>query len=462
MTLNQYQSSQKQEDYPQTLVEEAGVYTVQYAYARAKEKQQPDKVGEDYLRVVADGQRLAFALCDGVSTSFLAAQGAKILGDGLVKWLWNDQFFQEPVEKGALNERARKVLSALAREATNVISEFVIPEDIGNIRRRVLEQKKVEGSRCVFVSGLIDLVRNQVVLLWMGDARLRIWGSKMDRVHELSSENFQLTDHWTSIPPGVVGKVHTLVQETDSIYRLVAYSDGLACLDAASTNWPDLAEIKKMMHEQALTPQSDDISLIEITFPGKPADEIRADMPLVEQLPSQGEEVLTPEPTKAIPEAEDIKTDVPPVQKRPKPTTPKLNPKERENKPVHKQHGGKKTVLVITGLFVFAISMISVILFAGFLIGKLQPDSTATATQTLEGKLTEKPALATLTLIQPSETAPAPTTTETMVPISTSTSTLLFTPTETPTITASMTASETTTATSTFTPAVSGSPEANP
>src|SRR4051812_46807553 len=63
---------------------------LRYAYTRSAECQAIGVSGEDYFSIRVDLTRYAFALCDGVSLSFFGGVAAKLLGDELVGWLWND------------------------------------------------------------------------------------------------------------------------------------------------------------------------------------------------------------------------------------------------------------------------------------------------------------------------------------------------------------------------------------
>ena len=118
----------------------AGNFRLRYLYARSADSRQAGEPGQDYIALRQNGRRLAFALCDGVSQSFYGDLAARLLGDALVKWLWNDlppgEFRRE-----FIRQLLREHLVALTDEATSEIRRVPISEDAPPLLRDVLEQK---------------------------------------------------------------------------------------------------------------------------------------------------------------------------------------------------------------------------------------------------------------------------------------------------------------------------------
>lgn len=59
-------------------------FTYRYSYVRAKETQDLNESGEDFLVFLDNGTSFIFALCDGVGLSFHGEIAAKFLGMKLV------------------------------------------------------------------------------------------------------------------------------------------------------------------------------------------------------------------------------------------------------------------------------------------------------------------------------------------------------------------------------------------
>src|SRR5258708_34459180 len=80
------QIPQQHETAPSAVRRERFAY--RFAYGRSADSRAHDALGQDYLALCDDGARFAFAVCDGVSQSFLGDVAARIIGDELVRRLW--------------------------------------------------------------------------------------------------------------------------------------------------------------------------------------------------------------------------------------------------------------------------------------------------------------------------------------------------------------------------------------
>jgi hypothetical protein len=206
-----------------------------------------------------DMGRLAFALCDGVSQSFMGDLAARLLGEGLIAWLWDrDERVSDPSSfHAALDQHLR----GLVERASDQVRAFQLPAELPPMVVEVLEQKRLLGSESTFAAGLLNFSTGQVLLAWMGDSRLRVWGRHDTRTIDLG-DTFHTRERWSS-RQGLVGQSHLVVLPLLDMLRLDVYSDGLAALD----------DYKDIVDDQALdalirtigeTPASDDISFLEI------------------------------------------------------------------------------------------------------------------------------------------------------------------------------------------------------
>ena len=142
--------------YPTPLVTIKGEkISYRYAYDRSADSIHTDQPGQDYIVVVSDADYLAFVLCDGVSQSFYGDVGAKILGEKLVNWLWeNGKELGE--ERSQLIDKVSLFLNHLTEEASAQIEKMDLPQDLSSMLRVVLEKKRKMGSESTFTSGFID------------------------------------------------------------------------------------------------------------------------------------------------------------------------------------------------------------------------------------------------------------------------------------------------------------------
>jgi len=235
-----------------------------YAYDRSADSIHTDQPGQDYIVVVSDADYLAFVLCDGVSQSFYGDVGAKILGEKLVNWLWeNGKELGE--ERSQLIDKVSLFLNHLTEEASAQIEKMDLPQDLSSMLRVVLEKKRKMGSESTFTSGFIDSKNNKVLLCWMGDSRLRIWDRYSEKTDDLlGAETFQTRERWSS-SKGLIGELHGGIFSTNDITRLVTYSDGLSCFDHLFFyGSPSDHTLIENIEESKFLSTSDDISFLEI------------------------------------------------------------------------------------------------------------------------------------------------------------------------------------------------------
>jgi len=251
-------------------VERAASFPHRYAYARSSDTRAANEPGQDYLAFRYDARAFVFALCDGVSQSFYGDLAARIIGDALVAWLWDALPDDASAQRAALAEHLR----ALTERATAQVQQHAIPESVPAMLRDVLEQKRAMGSESIFACGRIDLPSatlpdGRIVLAWMGDARVRLWNGIVERTRELG-DTFHTAQRWSTRQGLVGGELNFFAAPLEynqqrQFNLLMVYSDGLASLDAIPKS-PKNATVQTLIADSAETPNSDDISFLEVWF----------------------------------------------------------------------------------------------------------------------------------------------------------------------------------------------------
>jgi hypothetical protein len=163
-------------------------------------------------------------------------------------------------------------LQSLVVNATKLVESQVLAGDIPPLLREVLEEKRARGSESTFICGRIDVPRSdfpdgRVVLSWMGDSRLRLWGPDGERTAQLG-DTFLTEQRWSTRHGPVRGLPHLLVAsyQIDGYFdlaRLAVYSDGLGLLDQLPVPPPNY-ELDDLITRTGQSPTSDDISFLDI------------------------------------------------------------------------------------------------------------------------------------------------------------------------------------------------------
>jgi hypothetical protein len=239
---------------PTTSVQRA-TYGYRYAYARSLECKGIGDTGQDYLVISESETRLSFALCDGVSQSFYGDLAARFLGEALVDWL-----LISPVDLSSseLAMAITQYLNLLKGPAGDHVIEFRLPEKLAPMLQNALDKKRAIGSESTFIAGLIDIAANVIVLVWMGDSRLRIWGHGIELTSKFEN-TFNKQERW-STSKGPVGRVHSFIISLNQITHFIVYSDGFEKLDQKFTfGIPSNHAIDKQIEEAG----EDDISFFE-------------------------------------------------------------------------------------------------------------------------------------------------------------------------------------------------------
>ena len=275
---------------------EGAGFSCRFAYARSADTRAADDVGQDYLVFREEESHFVFALCDGVSQSFYGDLAARYLGEALVVWLERElPPTMETEEIGGILERE---LYAWTTPASETVQRHPLPKDIPPMLRDVLEEKRALGSEAMFIGGRIDLPgevfpRGRIVLVWMGDSRLRLWDAD-GRPADLGGR-FETAQRWSTRQGPVGGKPNVFVgvvkRKGRRFLSLRAYSDGLGILDDLEVKLPDRA-LQSLISQAGGTATSDDISFLEI-WPGPIPRWVKEDSPAsvsIFPLPTEKEE----------------------------------------------------------------------------------------------------------------------------------------------------------------------------
>ena len=291
--------------------------TVLYLYARSVDSVQSDSVGQDYVTFRYGPTDIAFAVCDGVGQSFMGDLAARILGEGLVTWLWS---MDRPKDEEKFQEQITGALNELTVRSGKEVAEYKLPDSLPPILKQALELQRDYGSESMFVAGRLALGGSEpwLSLAWLGDApvaAIDIDGELVDL-----GPKGHTSERWNATT-GVKGEVHTWVTSAKKVARVAGYTDGLATGDV-----PTDSDLAKMMELWKTDPPIDDASLFDVRLAHSPQTVGKEPSPETKQkmllLPSG-------DPTRGEPEfftqkadAEQTDPDTRPITVEDPPRTP--------------------------------------------------------------------------------------------------------------------------------------------
>jgi hypothetical protein len=270
--------------------------TALYLYARSGDSVVSETVGQDYVAFRYGPRDLAFAVCDGVGQSFMGDLAARIVGDGLVDWLWG---VDRPADAEAFSEAVTGALNAMVERGSQQVAAFELPAHLPPILVQALENQRAYGSESMFVAGRLALGESNpwIALCWLGDspvAAIDIDGELVDL-----GPKGHTSERWNS-GSGVKGPVHAWVGGAENVARVAGYTDGLAVADV-----PTDETLVSLMARWQTSPPADDASLFDIRLApspettGEPVPPIQAR----KALPSPVEAV---QPGEAEPEVDEL------------------------------------------------------------------------------------------------------------------------------------------------------------
>ncbi|MBN1430734.1 MAG: protein phosphatase 2C domain-containing protein [Anaerolineae bacterium] len=235
--------------------------TALYLYSRSGDSISGKTVGQDYVTFRYKSTDLVFAVCDGVGQSFVGELAARILGDGLVDWLWQ---IEAPVDASSFSQAVKEALDKLAETSARQVADFQLPAHLPPIVVQALEMQRRYGSESMFVAGRLALAEPDpwLALCWLGDspvAAIDIEGELMDL-----GPKGHTSERWNATT-GVKGTIHTWTGSARRVARVAGYTDGLG-LERAPTD----AELARLMSEWKTSPPSDDASLFDVRLAPSP------------------------------------------------------------------------------------------------------------------------------------------------------------------------------------------------
>ena len=236
-------------------------FTYRYSYVRAKETQDLNESGQDFLVFQDNGTSFIFALCDGVGLSFHGEIDAEILGMKLLNLFETCQESELDITI-LLNEQ----LKIWIEEASEKVSAFRLPEETPWLLRDVLEEKRKQGSEAMFIGGKIELIPNQdkvrITIVTHGDSFVQLFQDKENCSNVMKFER-NIEKRW-STQRGIIGGELVVFSKTLSrkeANRIVIHSDGLVLLKQYN-----FEEVLKEIERAQNSPTSDDISFLDVSW----------------------------------------------------------------------------------------------------------------------------------------------------------------------------------------------------
>lgn len=249
-----------------------GYFYIRYLYHRSQDSRIANASGQDFVAYQSDGRRLAFIICDGVSTSYFGNIAAKFLGERLLEWMY-DSLPQLEQDKETILSALDDFLNSLTIEGSSREEEQEISPDLPEPLKQSLERKKERGSQTTFACGYLEVPwldnpknhASNFTLAWLGNTEIRAW-----QVSESADIEINLQADWNeksrwSTRLGILdGKVHLHLDTAENVRRVLVYSDGLVQLREILDSGLTEEQLDLEVANLDSTPESDDISLIEI------------------------------------------------------------------------------------------------------------------------------------------------------------------------------------------------------
>lgn len=262
-----------------------------YVYARSRDSQIANTSGQDFIAYRYTAERIAFAVCDGVSQSFYGEIAARFLGLRLVDFLWNTDAANIPPFLVALNQS----LNDWTADASAVVQAKTFRPNLPEMQKVALERKRENGSETMFVAGCIDRRASRIALCWMGDMRLWLWDHAMQSV-DIPGAVWETRERWSSRLGPKNGSAHGCIMPLTGITHITAHSDGVGDYG------PQFSEISQdllnsMVDDLKAGAASDDISVFDVDLAVRPlyGDFITLAAPAL-RVPPNAEPVLTWKP----------------------------------------------------------------------------------------------------------------------------------------------------------------------
>lgn len=248
-------------------------YRVRYTFARSSESQRLEVAGQDYLTLRHSDERVAFVLCDGVGQSYHGNLAAAFVGEHLLNWLWVEMV-EIKTDERILRNALATYLNELTPEASTFIGAHTASEkstptsNADEIVREAREQLRAIGSETTFSGAYIEFPGDRfpdglLVLTWLGDSPIRIWGANGERTGDIASY-FQSGDHWSSRDGLKTEAPYLLKTSLPNVRRVMAYSDGFLPLQSKLHKQLEPHQLDRFVYQLQSAGYSDDLSLIDV------------------------------------------------------------------------------------------------------------------------------------------------------------------------------------------------------
>ncbi len=293
-----------------------GNFHIRYATTRSHEKRAHNSLGEDYVIVKIEKDRLTFVVCDGVGGSFFGGLAAQIVGEELTKLFW-EPYFQTYLIKNQKTDSTILLIKDYLESVTKRVSKYIDRNQSPSNKfvQQAFESKRRDfGSQTNFVSGALVLPNKTypqgiVHLFWLGNSKLDIWSEEgILKVKPICDWNSD--DVWSS-KFGVLGNIYGFRSDLSKIDGLLAYTDGLRYYEKQIIPKKKNNEIDQIIEKAS---KEDDVSLLEISYNRKERDykndistEIRNVQFVNEKANYYSREILKKNGNDFIPKREKIK-----------------------------------------------------------------------------------------------------------------------------------------------------------
>jgi hypothetical protein len=275
-------------------LDEKGAY-IRMAACKALENCLCSTPGTGYAIYQAGDEGLAFALLEGISSTFHSELAAEYLGKRLIEWLW-----ELPASKSddvkSLTAHLGELLGHWTPESQELLKAYEFDEDVPKmVRESLVDIREMFGSEVVFGCGRVwkTVEGNRTgVFFWTNDIQINAWDSEGKRLplptarygKNCWSSKFGLKGQLTywAAPPGV------------SVSYIGAYSSGFPH-EIPEAGTPD-RELTRRMLQGLLEEAKGDQVLFEAAFLNGPlTTERTGNIPIIKEARTgiEGEYHLT-------------------------------------------------------------------------------------------------------------------------------------------------------------------------
>lgn len=248
---------------------------ITYSFGPSRAARQGKQPCEDYITFIHIGDQLSFVVCDGVGSSFGAAETAAFLAKRLASLLI--QHAQE--EDASLFIQTQ--LNELKSEATEIIRKIKNPYQPHENKYLFFEDSRKDGGETKFFAGLLDFTLGTGHLFWLGDVQCALVQTQSQQIEILVDPDVGQEEGW-STAHGVFGNnLHQLTFNLNDYNRIIVASDGLKKFfkDIALGSFEIIEDLTHRAYEQG----RDDISLIAVSLVPVPV----AYEPILPEIPDR-------------------------------------------------------------------------------------------------------------------------------------------------------------------------------